>query len=497
MRFGLVFGMMALLSSLLVCAGCGQDKNDSAPTVDAPQAPPIPEGESAQAGIPAPTQSSTLLFGSIAGRVMSQHGKPMVNLRLGYRSGDSSVSYSRTGDDGQFRLTALSPGTYRFSLYKHDSGPEEHTLANPELKLEPGQNLDSVTLNAQVLEAGSVRGRVLDLEEKPIVGAKLVCAEAIEPTATTNERGEFSFSFRAPEGAVTIMTDRGNYGERAVEDIAIGTDNLDVVLERGGTLTGIVRDKKTKSVVTRFRVRVKPEQVSTEEYCLPQYETEIQAEDGRFHLDAIAPGRMRVTVLSADFAPVEHPAEVSDGKTAEPLEFLMGSAEQAVRGRVVDALTGRGVPQARIYTRPNELEYGEGYLAETDQSGAFTLEELSGPKTVWIETKSNYPQQSVNLDPKVKPLVLQLNPGTKLSGFVRSNRRPVDGAPVTALLQGGNADSPVRFQRTDRRGYYEFTTLPDGRYRIEAVNILDPKGAGQDYKVRLRGGESVQQDFDF
>ncbi len=456
--------------------------------------PAIP-AEPAKTEAPVPAISQ---FGTISGMVISQEGRPLPNVRIAYQMGDAAPSYSSTDPSAAFKVTALSAGEYRFTVYKEAAGSATHELENPTLTLAAGQELKDVKLVAKVLEAGYIRGRVIDLAERPVGGVVLVCAESITQKVTTDDQGAFAFAFREAQGNVDITFRRGNYGERVLQATAIGSDALDVVLERGGTLKGSVQSKGAGAPVRQFRLVLEPKLVSTEEYCLPRYETEISSEDGSFSLDAIAPGRLLVTVLAAEFASAHQEVDIRDGAVAGPLTFELGD-DKGGRGRVADAKNGRSLVGVRIYLdKQPEFEYGDGYAAQSDAGGGFSLQGLpEGQVNLWAVAKSGYAPQHFVVDTRHPPVLLKLVPSGKVSGLVLYNGRPLDNAAVTIIQWDENNKAFIRRQRTDRRGYYEFSTLAEGVYTLEAANHLNPDDLMRTKQVTITVGQEVVEDFDF
>lgn len=438
----------------------------------------------------------------MTGMAISQEGRPLPNVRLAYQFAETAPSYSSTDASGAFKLTGLSAGEYRFTVYKEATGSDSHELENPFVKLEQGQDLKDVKLVAKVLEAGYIRGRVLDLADQPVVGVTLTCNSAITQKVKTDDQGAFWFGFREAQGSADLSLRRGNYGERVVQAVAIGSENLDVVVERGGTLTGTVQSKSAGTPILQYRVIVEPKLVSTEEYCLPRFETEITSEDGSFKLDAIAPGRVSVTVLAAEFASAQQEIDVRDNEVAGPLTFAL-SEDKGGRGRVADIETGHSIAGVRIYLdKQPEFEYGEGYAAQSDSGGGFSLQGFpEGPVTLWAVAKSGYAPQQFTVDTRRPPVVLKLAPSGKVSGFVHYNGRPLQDAAVTIIQFDEKNKAFIRRQRTDRRGYYEFTTLPEGVYTLEAANHLNTSDNPDDLMhstmITIAAGQELQEDFDF
>lgn len=438
----------------------------------------------------------------MAGKVVSQDEHPLPNVRVAYQFGEAAPSFSSTDASGAFKITGLSAGEYRFTIYKEATGSDTHELENPSVKLEQGQDLKDVKLVATVLEAGYIRGRVLDLADRPVADVTLICNEAIAPKVKTDDKGAFSFGFREAQGSADLSLRRGNYGERVVQAVAIGSENLDVVVERGGTLTGTVQSKSAGTPILQYRVVIEPKLVSTEEYCLPRFETEITSEDGGFRLDAIAPGRVSVTVLAAEFASAQQEIDMRDNEVAGPLTFALGE-DKGGRGRVADIENGHSIVGVRIYLdKQPEFEYGEGYVAQSDAGGGFSLQGLpEGQVTLWAVAKSGYAPQQFTVDTRRPPVVLKLTPSGKVSGFVRYNGRPLQDAAVTIIQFDEKNKAFIRRQRTDRRGYYEFTTLSDGVYTLEAANHLTTSDDSNDLMhsttITIAAGQVLQEDFDF
>jgi hypothetical protein len=438
-------------------------------------------------------------FGRIVGVLLDQDEVPLANATLSYRLNDGPSHFSSTNAEGIFRLTALEGGVYTFSVQMKEDRANIQSLRPEKVELKTGERLEALRLRARVARQGGVLGRLLDLEGKGIAGAPVECVEALERKTTTIEEGAFSFRFPRETGEVTLMINRGNYGGRMVEGVEIGTEDLDVTVERGGLIRGRVRHAEDKAPVDDFSIRVEVLGLWTEEYCLPEWQADFSNQEGRFSLDAMAPGRMQVSVEAPGFAPLSLEAEVHNGEKTNLLLFELAKSS-GIHGVVLDAESGQAIAEARIYQDAlPEMEYGIGHIAQTDSRGRFQLNNVeAGPLSLWVAPKTAYHPQEFSVDTRRSPLMLELQPGARLHGYVSYQGEGVEGAAVTAYRRSEDNERFIIFRkRTDKEGYYEFTTLSEGSYNLEAANHLNSDDLFRRAHVKIVPGQDLLHDFEF
>ena len=463
---------------------------------NSPSPPPSPPSAPAASSTP---PSSPPHFCSVEGDVFNQHGDPLAGVRIGYQREENPSYYTNANPSGHFQITGVSPGAYRFQVFL----PEDETKGLPaepaSVTLTPGQDLAGLRLTVNVPNSAHVRGRVLDLNQKPIAGMELQCDQASPPQVVTGQDGTFLFSFSESEGDVTLRMNRGNYGERIVEGIAIGSEGLDIVIERGGTLGGQVRVEEDGKPVSQYLLRIEVKELYTQEYCLPEFETHIHSDEGRFLIEGIAPALVAVTVAATGFDLETQEVRLDQEHPIDDKLLFSLSKEEPFTGTVVNAINREAVANARIYLdKEPDFEYGEGYIAQTDTRGRFSAKDLpEGQATLVVAAKEGYHVQSFTVDTRRTPLILRLQPGAFFHGYVTYGGKPVPDAAVTLYRQGESNRVTIRRRRTDKNGYFEFTTLSEGRYTAEAANHLNPDDLFRRTSIVMTPGFEIEYNFEF
>lgn len=171
-------------------------------------------------------------------RIRAPSGSP----RLGGSSGDGSAVF-KSREDGRFSLLGIPPGSFELSV-----------AANGYARRSSSFKKFSAIEDDDGFEIGLVRstpltGRVTDREGRPVVGANVSLggmssevAEGLSP-ATTDEDGRFAVE-GAPDLPLNLCVKHVDF-RPTVALVPMATDgqrNIDVVLERGTPIAGLVHD---------------------------------------------------------------------------------------------------------------------------------------------------------------------------------------------------------------------------------------------------------------
>ena len=168
------------------------------------------------------------------------------------------------------------------------------------------------------------------------------------------------------------------------------------------------------------------------------------------------------------------------------LASMLAHAAQVVEGRVVNAVTGAGIPQAKVGLIPTGDTPDENtYRAVTDAEGRFHIE---GVKDGTYRARYNAPGFSPILDPASPPpsfavaaagdpvrLEVRMRPLGKLSGRVKDAGGQVVPNASIWLVRGSRYCrppfcSPARRQtNTNEKGEYTFDDLAPGPWMISAI----------------------------
>ncbi len=229
---------------------------------------------------------------------------------------------------------------------------------------------------------------------------------------------------------------------------------------------------------------------------------EVEHPEGRFAIGPQEPGTYTLFIQAAGQATwkregLELGAAPPAGQEPQMLEVRL-DAGLSVRGQVVDARTGVGVPGAVVLSEtdaplkvlaldPAGLgSHGVVRFVVTDANGGFELEHVArGPQVlrasdgglsvVWserLELAGSLP---------LAGLELRLPPGGGIEGYVRDEHgEPRAGAPLVAsCVPFGEQRTCIsyKFASTDAEGYYKVEGLPRGSI---AVLLFHPVEGGDD-----------------
>lgn len=241
---------------------------------------------------------------------------------------------------------------------------------------------------AVVLDAGlELRGRVLDADGKPAVGARVRFwpsygnVQTAPVPARCDEDGEFHlvgmlsgelYGSGEPNHAIAVIYDgHAVHAVQPVEPSAEGGRFVDIRLERERVTSGRVLDHEMHPVPgVTVRIEGDREIVDalnmigfrpTWEYCTDLSETETD-EKGVFRFDRLYDGEFRVRALSPLDPLVNVETTVRSG--AEDLELVLDPAlmrKVVLRGNVRDKLTGEPIPKFKVTPYTGNFGYNRAF----------------------------------------------------------------------------------------------------------------------------------------
>ncbi len=501
------------------------------------------------------TQDVPLTRGAtLAGRVVDEEGRPIEGALVQVSRGGENVfrafvrrmegeGAARSGRDGSFRAARLAPGENQRLDVSHDEY-EERALGG--ISLAPGAARSGLRV---VLRRGlSVRGVVKDEEGRPLAGAEVTLSSSRTMRAS---RGGVQLAFVGPgsqvrretgadgrfefrglkAGEYELSARRPGFSRASVDPVNVtearAAEPLDLVLKPGATISGVLRDK-TGTGASGWYVSARgasqgsgpafgPGALRSEEPTGP---------DGVFFLDGLSAGE------SYDLQ-VMGPAGLGPRKTgvvapAEGVELTVTGTGQ-IRGRVVEAESGRAVPDFQLRYQPDaqggmrfvmRMGPGRGRGPYEKQSfhaedGGFVLEDVPAGRWTVEAFAPGYQAGSASAvsvaeGEAVEGVEVRLSKGGVVSGRVLEARsgRPILDAAVRAEISGG--ETRMRMVRiggegedneaaTDAEGRYEIAGLAPGTWVLtashpdwsEATASVEIKDAPATADIRLGRGGSV------
>jgi len=436
--------------------------------------------------------------GRLDGRVTDRSGRPVAgaevllvetvdrleqqNARLADEAPDAI-----TRSDGSFALTDLPRGTPLHLLVRASGylpagvrGVRLPTAGPVVIRLDPGALL---------------RGRLLDEEETPVVGARVVLTwqpsspedperqtgAPVERTGVSGREGRFEIR-DAPSGTVRLaVTARGYAPVEGFEADVPWPDpdrELTVTLTRGALLTGRISTNSGKPIPgVRISVGV----------------TGTTADDeGAYGMDGVPMGPNTVEVFHPAYRRLRREVVVQPGVNQLDISLAEGVE---VTGRVMDTRKVPVVGASVVLFRQVRGDWGE-YRARTSEDGTFRLFPVAQGRYRLTASGESFAPRALE-----SPVVVAEEP---LNGLEIVLER---GGSISGRILGLDADELARvdvvagageetFAATvDADGRYEILHLGAGDYLVRAV--LEAGQRQVQARVPLQGNADVARDLEF
>lgn len=466
-----------------------------------------------------------------------------------------------TDSEGRFRLQHVPPGEVDLVGWAPGSLP---TLGGNVLVADASEQ----ETGDLALDGGPVvRGRVVDGAGAPVEGASLywepIDFEAVgfnfspAPLLTqaikgfefpkTDADGRFTAGAFAGEAPFEIAVSKPGYANVSHSWTPTGdSEEIEIVLQRGGAVEGIVMDGSKRAPLASFEVNC--EELLGEEPGLlggfnPYSGTLVEHAEGRFRVSPIEPGTTRLVVSAPGFVPARtDEITVVEGETVRGVIVtlqpgatvrgrVLGSTGEAVAGALVfwaldvdqERDQGGEVTRSRAPTAdrvPGGLrEYAAALgffgsaVTQSDPDGSF---ELTGVQPGRVVVYASQRRLATGMSEPVEVFAgqtsegveVRLSEGAALFGTVRDRfGRPVPRVIVLAVSPGAmqgrrNGASGLIYQGlTDAEGRYEISRMAGGGYFVmiarggAALDPLSLLGSLNFELVTVPEGERVEYDL--
>jgi hypothetical protein len=382
---------------------------------------------------------------------------------------------------------------------------------------------------------GSVAGRVT-VDGKPKLGIEITAQPKNTTSrsvvrATTDEDGRFLLTgmepglyWVVPQSRIHVSAGRARFGNgRDGKDLILAegeaVEGIDFALETGGIITGRVTDAEGRPVVAEFvtltRI-IETERGGISRQSLPLGKTDNSGvyriyalPVGRYILSAGGPSDMFAKRRPDDGRPAYSRAfypNVTDEAQARVIELAAGTEAanvdiklgppirlHAIAGRLIDAETGRVVPNGKFAFGPlredsRQIATGAGY--RSDDKGEFRIEGLMPGRYAAFarpDDQSGFYSEPVTIvvsEEDVSGVELHLFRGASISGRVVIERT---GDPAPAKLpQLSVSVSPSApglppldhsaMARFDADGSFLIRGLPGGKVRFSLIRGFGLEG---------------------
>jgi hypothetical protein len=396
---------------------------------------------------------------------------------------------------GAVSFEAVLPGTYQVSVECQRGEP---LPAYEPIKVAGVENLERTWLVRRL--SATLVGVVVDDNGKPVEGAD-VSAMSSTSSTTTDDRGRFVLDALDPDKEYEVVASQLQFDTDAREKAKPGNKDLRLVLGRGATLTGEVKNKagdllanvqvvldtapKTDQVEIDGRVIVTTTKVTST--------VATTGLDSRFISHGLAPGRHEVFPLQTWWSDTGDEAndqarvsvELKPGETTE-VSLVLVPPKGTLRGRVVDE-SGNPISDAfvqvdRMASSIYWFRGDEPMLTDTD--GSFALSGLpAGPLIVIAYRRGGGEARAENVHPGDSPTLAIAQTATVSGTATRRDSPPEPWLYVEAKSE--NLERSDIFFRSS--GAWRVDDLPPGQWEI----IVRGGGSVAKQTLNLRQGQSI------
>ena len=460
-------------------------------------------------------------------------------IELGGRR-NAEAPAATSGADGRFRVAGLSPGTYSV----HVRHPGHADASQDPVKVEREEPAPFIELK---LGAGAaIRGFVRRNDGS---GARGYVVRARAEGGGGDPGGPFGVGPMEPTGTDGAFTIDGLHTGESYALMVLGpsgpgprqsavkapVDDVEILVGGTGRIAGRVIDAASGEPITEFTVAYEPELGQGGGPMMRMIraprrlrrltgddDNGVRSPDGSFTLDDVPAGSWTVTMEATGYETARIAnVVVRDSDTTADLE-IRAAKGRVIRGRVVDARSGRPVVGATVAAdeagaaRPPMPPGLEDAAAYTDADGRFDLPGLALGTWKLVARHPDYAEASqlVELRQNLADAEIRMSSGGDLGGWVVSEAgAPVGGASVAVRAGGDGGGGGFRMgpgpgpglsgssTLSDDGGHFRFDRLTAGRYSVTASlrgrtsTPLDvPLQAGEsreDLKVALAAGATL------
>lgn len=465
------------------------------------------------------------LGASIHGKVLSSFG-PVKDARVSVRAERGqdrdldtllgTLKELKTDREGKYVIDSLPPG--KFTLRAEH--PDFPTVSTDPLELAEGQTIRS--LNIIFPPAARIVGVAIDEAGIPLDNQVIVCRSREERRGAsemerTDRAGRFEFDgLRAGTYSVGLSSRgmgfrmRGGGDEGFLEVKLVEGAVAEIVVQRkppeGVIVQGVITDGS--GAVGRGVLTVSPAGNSRREAT----RTGAIEEDGTYKVEGVTPGTNRFTVRFMTSESFESTSLDFDIPDLQSYLLDIPLPGNRISGVILDELTRLPLGDVRVSlseegesTQPQDRRgrgrWGSGRSVTTDKDGTFQfrlltegtyqIEARPGSRLTSSEGFRYYSREISGLivtdGRSLDNVEILVGPGGGIEVMVvDANNNPVDGASVTATLEGApsSADSRGGLRgRTDGEGKAVIDRVEPGLYTL----IVQARQSGQ----QVKGGVAV------
>lgn len=396
---------------------------------------------------------------SIEGVVLTPTGAPAAGARVTVRGTvtpermvDIELAGSARADgEGRYRIEGVSPGPQKIV-----ADDERHARAVRELNVQPGTNRVDLRLG----DGGTVGGRVVDGEGRPLAGASLALGGA-NRGEISDAQGVFRFTGVEP-GNYTLTARKEGYAAARQELQLAGrpVEGLELrLVQGGGVITGRISGLPA-ALLAQLQVRAMEVPLTSMD-GMRDGRTDAQ---GVYRIDGVHAGKWTVIARHGSGREARREVTIAEGagQTQVDLEFGGGVALSGTVRRLGEPVSGASI-------QASGTRHASTGSALTDASGHFRITGLEPGEHVVVVTVAESGlrhSRQVAIDGE-QQLDIDL-PTARAAGIVLDaiTRAPLAGVTIAAVAAG-----PTHPRATSNAdGTFALTSLGRGSYRVTATS---------------------------
>ncbi len=375
-----------------------------------------------------------------------------------------------TGADGHFTIEHLPYGNYAVAALAHTLGSAEDVYFHP--------GYTSANIKLFMVPVAPLTGSIEDESGTPIPDAVIYpVAHSLEPSmefshtcaaiARTISAPDGAFHFPAiPPGGLKFFVLAENYPPVITDFLLAMGGKVKITLKHPGSVSGYVINAATGQRLPNIRLCLHagsstPMQGNPQKQIARIHrETETDAE-GRYTVDALAPGNYTLSLDDAVLAPAEKEPEITlaSNETKTDADFPVTEGA-TIAGRILDVSTKEGVPGLVIKAYNYAIKWDNA--STTTNNGNFLFTGIpKGTIRLYVDGTSlgyvqkNWGEYQLDVQPgqTIENFEIALAKGLEAEGRVLdASGRPVENAEV--ILMEPNNKRPDGKITTDQEGKF-------------------------------------------
>lgn len=448
----------------------------------------------------------------LRGKVVDKDGRAVPDARLIASTEDpmraQSASWSMANSDsvGHFVVENLARET-PYQLLVEAGG-----FAPKRVNIPAEQGPLVADLEIVLARGAGVSGALVDRDDLPVSGAKVILRPDLSPTAggqlqrpgdpilgVSDAHGRFLLE-GVPPGRYDVSASGRGFAPADFPGIEVpaeeGFDLGTLTLLPGAEIEGRVTDSTGAAVSGAAIQAFTAPNLRRMSGATPAGDPATSDRDGRFTIDSLPQDQLVDLVTTAEgFA--THESLGHRTPTEQPVVIAL-SPGSTVHGRVIDD-GGRGLGSAHVQVGPDYarraapmLQAGRNATTQSDEEGRFRLDHVAnGFWTIraWID-RSSFGTAKLYIDEAGDQEVeIRIETAIEITGWVTGTEgQPVPGVEITVASQEGGSSSTARLGITDGSGRYRgFGGKFEGRNSVVANH---PDFARSEVEVELRRGSN-------